>query len=152
RSGDRGCNPRRPLRPRLVGRHFDPARQACGQTQTTPLTLAQRAPVGSTEASASLLARFGVVGPKRANEALKAPVRRSRPPTSLSNLDPGCAMGDHFPIFLVSSTSVVISFCDTTCSMLLSHEQAIHPRWTAADSDSARRRNHSFGEAKVSVR
>jgi hypothetical protein len=50
----------------LGGAAFGSARLAVGGTQTTPFSLAQRASVGSTDASASLPARVGVVGPTRA--------------------------------------------------------------------------------------
>jgi hypothetical protein len=47
--------------------------------QTTPLTLAQRASVGSTEAAKDVVARFGVVGPKRATHLVFRirPVKRT---------------------------------------------------------------------------
>ena len=61
-----GFNSRRPLRPGFVGRYFGPARKARGRTHTTPFNAAQRASVGSTEAANEVVARFGVVGPKRA--------------------------------------------------------------------------------------
>ena len=56
-----GWNSRRPLRPGLAGRPIGPARQAGGRTQAIPFTLAQRASVGSTEASNGRLARAGVI-------------------------------------------------------------------------------------------
>jgi hypothetical protein len=51
-------------RPGFVGRHSTPAHRAVSRTQAISSTLAQRASVGSTEASASRPARVGVVGPK----------------------------------------------------------------------------------------
>ena len=57
---------RLPLSRGLVVRHSCPTRQVDGQTETIPFKEAQSATVGSIEASASLLARVGVVGPTRA--------------------------------------------------------------------------------------
>src|SRR5215470_7208950 len=63
----------------------------------TPLNEAQRASVGSTEASASLLARVGVVGPKRARFGVVGLIRtwgisrRSRTGTTTVTWPNGCA-------------------------------------------------------------
>jgi hypothetical protein len=55
---------RRPLGPGWVGRQFRAAREAGGRTETIPLTLVQRASVGSTEAP---LREVTVVGDHRSD-------------------------------------------------------------------------------------